>query len=146
MFYPLFTESTCIIFIAEFSFWIITILTQKICSCETVVRMLVSWTREYNNINLFYAQGVTQGNVLLWREPTMSKVEVGVNVQITHMKMHSSAYGDQLQSTNYSTLEVRSWIITWINCNNKGRRVNCIAKKTNKWSIKSVLAQNQIHT
>ncbi|XP_041856827.1 uncharacterized protein LOC121649813 isoform X2 [Melanotaenia boesemani] len=48
----------------------------------------------------------TQVTVTLWREATMEKIELGKRIKITHLKLSSRPYRDQLQSTRYSTLEV----------------------------------------
>ena len=51
--------------------------------------------------NMQVQEGAAQADIGLWREVAISKVEVGASVKVTHLKMGSSAYKDQLQSTTF---------------------------------------------
>ncbi|MEQ2234474.1 hypothetical protein ILYODFUR_032117 [Ilyodon furcidens] len=44
-------------------------------------------------------QEQAQVTLCLWREAAVESVEVGTKITVTHVKLSSSAYGDQLQST-----------------------------------------------
>ncbi|MEQ2160398.1 hypothetical protein GOODEAATRI_033350 [Goodea atripinnis] len=44
-------------------------------------------------------QEQAQVTLCLWREAAVESVEVGTKIRVTHVKLSSSAYGDQLQST-----------------------------------------------
>ncbi|KAF6726855.1 hypothetical protein FQA47_001764 [Oryzias melastigma] len=46
-----------------------------------------------------------QMNICLWREASTFNLSVGDMVTLTHMKVESSAYGQQLKSTKFSKLE-----------------------------------------
>ncbi|MEQ2284194.1 hypothetical protein AMECASPLE_019047 [Ameca splendens] len=51
-------------------------------------------------------QEQAQVTLCLWREAAVESVEVGTKIRVTHVKLSSSAYGDQLQSTAYTEIEV----------------------------------------
>ncbi|XP_024120724.1 uncharacterized protein LOC112141794 [Oryzias melastigma] len=56
--------------------------------------------------NLKLQESGFQMNICLWREASTINLSVGDMVTLTHMKVESSAYGQQLKSTKFSKLEV----------------------------------------
>ncbi|KAM4548236.1 uncharacterized protein PAE49_016585 [Odontesthes bonariensis] len=53
-------------------------------------------------------EGAAKVDVALWREVAISKLEVGATLKISHLKKGKSVYEDQLNSTNYSVVEMLS--------------------------------------
>lgn len=55
----------------------------------------------------FTSQGETQMPVCLWREAAVEKtLQIGTHVEISHLKATNSDYGEQLQSTPFTLVEV----------------------------------------
>ncbi|MEQ2254034.1 hypothetical protein ILYODFUR_038752 [Ilyodon furcidens] len=51
-------------------------------------------------------QDGAQVTLCLWREAAVENLEVGARIQATHLKLTRSSYGEQLQTTSYTQIEV----------------------------------------
>ncbi|XP_017289904.1 uncharacterized protein LOC108246728 [Kryptolebias marmoratus] len=57
--------------------------------------------------NLTLGQNKARASLTLWREAAAEDLQVGSVIEVTHMKLRTSSdYGDQLQSTAFTKIEV----------------------------------------
>ncbi|XP_039469061.1 uncharacterized protein LOC120440487 [Oreochromis aureus] len=108
----------------------------EVVECS-VVRTVLSGKQVAPLRTLHLKQDGHTMTVSLWREASIVDVHVGDQIKISHVKVHRSAYGVQLQSTSYTKIETKE---------NESTEITIVGVATVEESLQSTQVQVLLET